>query len=133
MVKSNDRGLTEQLEKEFRYFKIYDNYRPDYHKSAVTSKFYSKYEALDLSLANEELVSTIKKYRDKGPKDKYDWYPTENQSYGWFNTPFVPINKMDERYYHVKVESDFVHHALLLAKDKSMKLEKFAGIPFKLQ
>ena len=50
----------------------------------MTSKFYSKNDALDLSQVDVELVDKIKKYKDKGPKDKYAWPETDNQRYPMF-------------------------------------------------
>lgn len=45
----------------------------------ITSKFYSKYDAIDFSKADPAIVDAIKSARDRGPKDKYDWPMTENQ------------------------------------------------------
>lgn len=45
---------------------------------SITSKFYSKYDAIDFSIADMKVVEDIKKARDKGPREKYPWPVTEN-------------------------------------------------------
>lgn len=54
--------------------------------------------------------------------------------YGWFSsTPLVTVDRNDERFYFPLVHSALTKHGLLLRADRSMKVEKFTGVPFKLQ
>ncbi|GJQ75868.1 hypothetical protein Trydic_g17932 [Trypoxylus dichotomus] len=126
--------LKEHCLKEEKYFRVHTHYRPNYHRSAIAGKFYSKYDALDLTKVNEGLLKEIRKHRDKGPKDKYSWPATSNQIYGWFsNVPVTHVDWGDERFYFPLTQSEITKHGLLLRNDRTMQREAFVGVPFKLQ
>lgn len=46
---------------------------------SITSKFYSKYDAIDFSQVDSAIVEAIKVALDKGPREKYKLPVTENQ------------------------------------------------------
>ncbi|KAI4461983.1 hypothetical protein MML48_5g00012813 [Holotrichia oblita] len=126
--------LREHCKKEEKYFHVYDHFTPNFHRSAITGKFYSKYDALDLTKVDEDRLKQIRKHRDKGPKEKYSWPATVNQLYGWFSSvPLVDIDRNDPRLYFPLVQHPITKHGLLLKNDRSMTVEKFSGVPFKLQ
>lgn len=46
---------------------------------SITSKFYSKYDAINFSAIDDKIVKDIKNALDRGPREKYSWPVTENQ------------------------------------------------------
>lgn len=69
--------------------------------------------------------------KNLGPKDKHTWPETENQWYGWFNEPFVRIDKNDSRFWQPIILTNETRHELRV-KAESQHDPKFTGIPFKL-
>ncbi|XP_044271830.1 uncharacterized protein LOC123015862 [Tribolium madens] len=127
--------LKERFEKDLKHFQVYDTYTPDFNKTLLTSKFYSKYEGQNSNdVADPVLMEKIKKVKYDTPRERHPWPSTENQCYGWFHEPLVPIEFDDNRYYHPHKSSDFIKHELQLKMDESaLPKVKFAGIPFKVQ
>lgn len=125
------RMLQERNEKEFRYFKLSEDYFPKYHEEVLSGKFYARHEAQDLTKADPVLVDTIKTYCDKRPKEKYDWPVTENQMYGWFNKPLTELDRNDRRFYCPARVSEMTRLEMNIKKDINMKQEKFTGIPWR--
>lgn len=131
MKKLPERFLKERFEKDNQYFQVYDCYTPNYKRACITSKFYSKCDAIDFSKADPELVSAIKKALDKGPQERYPWPVTTSHWYGWFRRPLMEEDRNDSRLYHPNVICPITRHEILLRMDRSMDLPKFTGIPFK--
>lgn len=128
----NVKVLKERYEKDDRYFTVYDHYTPNYKTEVVTGKFYSKYDALDLSIADMQIVDDIKKMKDKQPKDRYEWPVTESHRYGWYSKELVPLDRKDNRCYFPLKMSPHTAHEILLRQNKTMQRPKFVGVPFKV-
>lgn len=47
----------------------------------VTGKFYARHEAFDFDKVDPEILKNVTAYFDAGPKEKYAWPITENQTY----------------------------------------------------
>ncbi|KAF2885661.1 hypothetical protein ILUMI_20512 [Ignelater luminosus] len=129
--KVGEKFLKERYEKDSLFFTVYDHYTPNFHRAIVTGKFYNKYDCLDLSQADMDLVDQIKKTKDKLPKQKYDWPVTESHNYGWFD-PLVLLDRKDRRFYAPLNISPSTQQEIRIRADKSMQKPKFTGIPFKL-
>ncbi|KAJ3642257.1 hypothetical protein Zmor_025059 [Zophobas morio] len=127
--------LRERYEREELHFKVFDNYIPDYKKTLLTTKFYSKYENQNTGCeADPTVMQNIQRVKYDTPREKYAWPITENQCYGWFPEPLVSLDRNDTRFHHPKKSTDFVKHELRLQMDEStFPKVKFTGIPFKVQ
>ncbi|XP_026727712.1 protein FAM183A-like [Trichoplusia ni] len=102
--------LNEIIYREVKHFKNYKIYRPNFGSIPVTGKFYAAHDQLTAeSQEQTELVDdythNVAQTRAKGPRSKYSSPATENQSYGWYTTPLVPMDRNDTRFYHPMTES----------------------------
>ncbi|KAJ8967506.1 hypothetical protein NQ314_002821 [Rhamnusium bicolor] len=84
-LKLPDNFIKERYESDQKYIFVYDTYRPDFTKTAVTAKFYSKYEG-DVDEPDPVMLEKFKRAKALGPKDKRLWPETTNQ---WFLYNFV--------------------------------------------
>lgn len=96
---------------------MYDTYTPNYNRTAVTSKFYSKCEG-QAEGEYPDIVEKIKAVKDRGPKEKLKWPETTNQWYGWFIEPFVELDRNDYRLYFPQKSSEIVKHGIKLIQSR---------------
>ncbi|KAJ8912924.1 hypothetical protein NQ315_017254 [Exocentrus adspersus] len=113
--------LKEIYEKDQKYFTVYDTYTPNYNRTEITGKFYSKYDSLIGVGEYPELVEKIKAVQDRGPKEKLKWPETTNQSYGWYTVPLVEIDRNDYRLYFPQKSSEMTRHQIKLAQGASKR------------
>ncbi|XP_044755297.1 uncharacterized protein LOC123314220 [Coccinella septempunctata] len=116
-----ERFLKERYTKEDELFQVYDTYTPNYNKQIITNKFYSKYEVIDLSRANPDIVSNIYKAKESKPKDRKPYPETVNQSYGWFSEPLVPFDRKDSRFYFPCRQAPFITQEIRIKNDVCSK------------
>ncbi|XP_049880323.1 protein FAM183A-like [Pectinophora gossypiella] len=102
--------LNEIIYREMKHFRNYKIYRPNFGSIPVTGKFYAAHDMV-MSESPEETAKVaayhqnVAQTRAKGPRSKYPAPATENQSYGWFLTPLVPMDRNDPRFYFPQKES----------------------------
>ncbi|XP_053618475.1 cilia- and flagella-associated protein 144-like [Plodia interpunctella] len=117
--------LNEIISREVKHFKNYKIYRPNFGSIPVTGKFYASHDQhKEESTEQEEKVKTyhqnVAQTRAKGPRSKYPAPVTENQVYGWYFKPLVPMDRNDRRFYNPKKESSHtkVEIIILMANPK---------------
>lgn len=67
----------ERLNQEKKFLKISENFVPDVRATPITTKFWSKYEQIDLE--SEENLKLVEKSIVNGPKDIFKEPITESQ------------------------------------------------------
>ncbi|XP_074036444.1 cilia- and flagella-associated protein 144-like [Leptinotarsa decemlineata] len=118
-----DNFIKERYLKDDKYIHVYDTYTFNYNKTNVTAKFYSKYEG-HYEEPDPVLLENLKRAKDYDPKQKLQWPETENQWYGWFNEPFVEVDKNDARLYFPQRSSELTKHGLKMLQEKIPKNRK---------
>ncbi|KAJ8968671.1 hypothetical protein NQ317_009747 [Molorchus minor] len=81
----------------------------------VTPKFYQKLDKEDVS---EELVEEyLKKLKVVGPREKYEYFKTENQKYGWYQMRLTDADMRDRRLnFHKRTNIIIKEHLMNYAK-----------------
>ncbi|KAG5872248.1 hypothetical protein JTB14_008806 [Gonioctena quinquepunctata] len=122
-LKLQDNLFTERYIKDYKYIRVYDTYTPNYNKTYVTAKFYSKYER-DTGEPDPVLLENLKSAKDYAPKHKLKWPETENQWYGWFNEPLVEMDRTDPRLFFPKINTEMTKHGVKMLQDRNKKQRK---------
>ncbi|CAG9773063.1 unnamed protein product [Ceutorhynchus assimilis] len=110
--KLTDTLLQERYEKDIKYIKIYDQYRPNYNQTAITPKFYSKYEHSEIDEVDPLILEKIHESKDLDARQKREWPETSNQLYGWWSVPLVKIDRNDPRFYFPRVNSEITTYGM---------------------
>ncbi|XP_046973578.1 protein FAM183A-like [Vanessa cardui] len=120
--------LNEMIYREVKHFRNYKIYRPNFGSIPVTGKFYAAHD--QLKAESKEQTEKVDNYhhnvaqtRAKGPHSKYPSPATENQVYGWYDKPLVPMDRNDRRFYHPKRESlhTKIEIVILMSNPKNRK------------
>ncbi|XP_057660084.1 cilia- and flagella-associated protein 144-like [Diorhabda carinulata] len=123
--KDADAILKERCQFEFKFTKIYENFSPIYKtQSAVTAKFYSKYEASDEYDVNPDILNNLIRAIDYPPKTKLLWPETVNQWYGWFTQPLTDADRNDPNLYFPRMDTEITRNSLKLHDGKSKMKKK---------
>ncbi|XP_022818567.1 protein FAM183A-like [Spodoptera litura] len=122
--------LNEIIYREVKHFRNYKTYRPNFGSIPITGKFYAahdqhKAESEEHAKKVEDYHINVAQARAKGPRSKYSAPATENQSYGWYHQPLVPMNRSDRRFYHPLRESKQtkIEIIILMANPKHKKTD----------
>ncbi|CAB3229673.1 unnamed protein product [Arctia plantaginis] len=102
--------LNEIIFREVKHFRNYKIYRPNFGAIPVSTKFYARHDQIqDESPEQTQQVESygqrVAQSRAQGPKNMYASPATEAMVYGWYDTPLVPFNRNDKRFYFPKRES----------------------------
>ncbi|XP_038218652.1 protein FAM183A-like [Zerene cesonia] len=118
--------LNEIIYREVKNFRNYKIYRPNFGSIPVATKFYAAHD--QLKSESKEQTEKVDNYhhnvaqtRSKGPHSKYPSPATENQVYGWYFKPLLPMDRNDRRFYNPKKESTHtkIEIIILMSNPKS--------------
>ncbi|XP_013191651.1 cilia- and flagella-associated protein 144-like [Amyelois transitella] len=118
--------LNEIISREVKHFRNYKIYRPNFGSIPVTGKFYAAHDQhKSESKEQEEKVDhyhkNVAQTRAKGPRSKYSAPATENQVYGWYFKPLVPMDRNDRRFYNPKKESSHTKVEIIILMNNPKK------------
>ncbi|KAK9512913.1 hypothetical protein O3M35_001224 [Rhynocoris fuscipes] len=71
--------LIEAAKREKKYFKVYQEFRPNPAGRSLTPKFYARHEYLESEEIPEEYVELIRIHTSRLPQDRASYPLTENQ------------------------------------------------------
>ncbi|CAH2057176.1 unnamed protein product, partial [Iphiclides podalirius] len=102
--------LNEIIYREVKHFRNYKTYRPNFGVTPVAGKFYAAHDQLKTQSPEElrkveDYFNNVTKSRAKGPRSKYPSPVTDNQTYGWYSIPLLPMDRNDGRFYRPQRES----------------------------
>ncbi|XP_014281144.1 uncharacterized protein [Halyomorpha halys] len=102
----NQTLLIAAAEREWKFFKLYTNFRPNLKVAPIAAKFYARHQKFDKSLVKQEYVDLLKRVHSQSPQERNTYPETENQRYGWYLDPLID-NGYDFRLnYRTKMSPD---------------------------
>uniref|UniRef100_A0A6P7GEL3 Uncharacterized protein LOC114338373 n=1 Tax=Diabrotica virgifera virgifera TaxID=50390 RepID=A0A6P7GEL3_DIAVI len=109
---------------EEKFASVYEHFSPNYKKSTITAKFYSKYEGFTAYEARPDILRDLIRANDYPPNKKLIWPETVNQWYGWFTEPLTNADQSDTRNYNLRIYTEITKHGMKLLENRSKTKKK---------
>ncbi|KAK9512912.1 hypothetical protein O3M35_001223 [Rhynocoris fuscipes] len=123
--------IHEAAMKEKKFFKVYQEFRPDLKAESLMKKFYAKHDVLQDEETPQEYIELFRKYYEGIPKERVDYPETENQRYGWYTELLCGDARCDRILNYHRRQDPEIKLATILKK-LQRKDKPFEGTPFKV-